>query len=78
VASSVPKSKETSIQKRSEAGEENRIARRLRAAKKEEESSVNLSKKIQQQEDPISNHQFCIHSFLTLAALFAFSPKTAR
>jgi len=52
VASSVPKSKETSIQKRSEAGEENRIARKLRAAKKEEESSVNHSKKIHRKKIP--------------------------
>jgi hypothetical protein len=52
VASSVPKSKETSIQKRSEAGEENRIARRLKPEKKEEESSVNHSKKIHRKKIP--------------------------
>jgi hypothetical protein len=63
----VPKSKGTNIQKRSKAGEKNPVERKLRPEKKEQEFSVNHSKKIQQQEDPISDHQFCIHSISPLA-----------
>jgi hypothetical protein len=46
MASSVPKSKGTSIGKRSEQAERNPPGRRLRTAKKEEGFSANLSKKI--------------------------------
>jgi hypothetical protein len=46
-ASSVPKSKGTSIGRPSQTTEENPAGRRLRPEKKEEESSANLSKKTQ-------------------------------
>jgi hypothetical protein len=48
----VPKSKGTSIGQRRETGEENPAGRRLRGVKKEEEFSVNLSKKIQRKKIP--------------------------
>jgi hypothetical protein len=61
VASSVPKSKGTTIPNRSEQAEENPPARRLKRAKKEEEFSANPSKKIQRKKI-----QFHIGSFASI------------
>jgi hypothetical protein len=51
-ASSVPKSKGTSIGNRREPEEENPAARKIRGEKKKEEFSANLSKKIHRKKIP--------------------------
>jgi len=58
VASSVPKSKGTSIGKPTESAERNPPGRRLKPEKKEEEFAVNLSKKSHGQEDPFLAARF--------------------
>jgi hypothetical protein len=57
-ASSVPKSKGTSIGRPSETTEENPAGRRLRPEKKEEEFSANLSKKTQRKKIPFQTAGF--------------------
>jgi hypothetical protein len=52
IASSVPKSKGTTIGKPAEPTEENPAGTRFRTAKKEEEISANLLKKIQAKKIP--------------------------